>query len=147
MANVKTTFDPKSLVIANILNAGDTIHHTWNIDEDYQILVTKGSVEISGEVYDAITIATIPAGTKLQVTAIEDSSFLILLRSDNESIVNQIMPEDSTQNYYHFMRDFRPSWFSNGVPNSPPDTIESGAITNLTVSSDNIKSMVLGGWE
>ena len=104
MASVKTTFDPKSLVIANILNAGETIDYDWSIDEMYQIVVTKGTVTISGSSYDAISINDIPAGTNLSVTATTDASFLVLLRSDNQSVVDQIMPVDAT-NYFEFMRD------------------------------------------
>jgi hypothetical protein len=144
MASVKTTFDPKSLVIANILNAGETIDYDWSIDEMYQIVVTKGTVTISGSSYDAISINDIPAGTNLSVAATTDASFLVLLRSDNQLVVDQIMPVDAT-NYFEFMRDFRPSWYAQGVPDVPPDTITVGT-GNVTVTSADMKSMVLDGW-
>ena len=107
MASVKTTFDQKSLVIANILIAGETIDYSWSVDEMYQIVVTKGTVTIGGTSYDAISVNDIPAGTNLSVTATTDASFLTLLRSDNSSVVNQIMPEDAT-NYYDFMQGYTP---------------------------------------
>ena len=107
MASVKTTFDQKSLVIANILSAGETIDYSWSVDEMYQIVVTKGTVTIGGTSYDAISVNDIPAGTNLSVTATTDASFLTLLRSDNASVVNQIMPEDAT-NYYDFMQGYTP---------------------------------------
>jgi hypothetical protein len=144
MASVKTTFDPKSLVIANILNAGETVDYDWSIDEMYQIVVTKGTVTILGSSYDAISINDIPAGTNLSVTATTDASFLVLLRSDNQLVVDQIMPVDAT-NYFEFMRDFRPSWYDQGVPDVPPDTITVGT-GNVTVTSADMKSMVLDGW-
>lgn len=145
MANIKTTFDPKSLVIANIMNAGETIDYSWSIDEMYQILITKGTVVIGETSYDAISVNDIPPGTNLSVTATTDASFLTLLRSDNESVIVQIMPTDTT-NYFEFMRDFRPSWYANGHPDLPPETIpaETG---DLTLASTDIKAMVLGGWQ
>jgi hypothetical protein len=145
MANVKTTFDPKSLVIANIMNAGETIDYAWSIDEMYQIVITKGCVIINEIIYDAISVNDIPAGTNLSVTAITDASFLTLLRSDNESVIVQIMPTDAT-NYFEFMRDFRPSWYTNGHPDVPPDSISSGS-GDMTLTSQDVKTMVLGGWE
>jgi hypothetical protein len=145
MANIKTTFDPKSLVIANIMGAGETIDYSWSIDEMYQILITKGTVVIGETSYDAISVNDIPPGTNLSVTATTDASFLTLLRSDNESVIVQIMPTDTT-NYFEFMRDFRPSWYANGHPDLPPETIpaETG---DLTLASTDIKAMVLGGWQ
>ena len=145
MANIKTTFDPKSLVIANIMNAGETIDYAWSIDEMYQIVITKGCVVINEITYDAISVNDIPAGTNLSVTATTDASFLSLLRSDNESVIVQIMPTDTT-NYFEFMRDFRPSWYANGHPDVPPDSISSGS-GDMTLTSQDVKTMVLGGWE
>jgi hypothetical protein len=144
MANIKTTFDQKSLVLANILSAGETIDYDWSIDEMYQIVITKGTVVINSSSYNAISVNDIPAGTNLSVTASTDASFLTLLRSDNSYVVNQIMPEDGT-NYYEFMRDFKPSWYDQGVPDVPPDSIEiiSG---NKTLTSADMKTMVLEGW-
>jgi len=147
MANIKTTFDPKSLVIANIMNAGETIDYAWSIDEMYQIVVTKGTVTIDGLSYAAISINDIPAGTNLSVTATTDASFLTLLRSDNESVVDQIMPGDgNAASYFEFMRDFRPSWYADGHPDVPPGTISSGS-GNMTLTLSDIKAMVLAGWE
>jgi hypothetical protein len=144
MASVKTTFDQKSLVIANILSAGETIDYAWSVDEMYQIVVTKGTVVIGGTSYDAISVNDIPSGTSLSVTATTDASFLTLLRSDNSSVVNQIMPEDAT-NYYDFMQGYTPSWYAQGLPDVPPPTIETVA-GNKTVTSADMKSMVLEGW-
>ena len=147
MANIKTTFDPKSLVIANILSAGETIDYSWSIDEMYQIVVTKGTVTIDGLSYAAISVNDVLAGTNLSVTATTDASFLALLRSDNESVVDQIMPGDgNAASYFEFMRDFRPSWYANGHPDVPPSTISSGS-GNVTLTSQNVKTMVLAGWE
>jgi hypothetical protein len=147
MANIKTTFDPKSLVIANIMSAGETIDYAWSIDEMYQIVVTKGTVVIGGTSYSAISVNDVPSGTNLSVTATTDASFLTLLRSDNESVVDQIMPGDgNAASYFEFMRDFRPDWYDNGIPDSPPDTISSEA-GNLSLTSQDIKTMVLAGWE
>ncbi len=147
MASVKTTFDQKSLVIANILSAGETIDYTWSVDEMYQIVVTEGTVTIGGTAYDAISVNDIPAGTNLSVTATTDASFLTLLRSDNESVVDQIMPGDgNAASYFEFMRDFRPSWYANGHPDVPPGTISSGS-GNATLTSQDVKTMVLAGWE
>jgi hypothetical protein len=111
----------------------------------YQIVVTKGTVVIGGTSYDAISVNDIPAGTNLSVTATTDASFLTLLRSDNESVIVQIMPTDTT-NYFEFMRDFRPSWYANGHPDVPPDSISSGS-GDMTLTSQDVKTMVLGGWE
>ena len=144
MASVTTTFDPKSLVIANIMNAGETINYDWIIDEMYQIVITKGTVIFNGSSYDSISIIDVPAGTEFAIEASIDSSFLTLLRSDNESVIVQIMPADTT-NYFEFMRDFRPSWYDQGVPDVPPDTITVGT-GNVTVTSADMKSMVLDGW-
>ena len=144
MASVKTTFDQKSLVIANILSAGETIDYTWSIDEMYQIVVTKGTVTIGGTSYDAVSVNDIPAGTNLSVTATTDASFLTLLRSDNSSVVNQIMPEDAT-NYYDFMQGYTPSWYDQGLPDVPPPTIATVA-GNKTVTSADMKASVLEGW-
>ncbi len=144
MASVKTTFDQKSLVIANILSAGETIDYSWSIDEMYQIVVTKGTVVIGGTSYDAISVNDIPSGTSLSVTATTDASFLTLLRSDNSSVVNQIMPEDAT-NYYDFMQGYTPSWYAQGLPDVPPPTIETVA-GNKTVTSADMKASVLEGW-
>jgi hypothetical protein len=144
MASVKTTFDPKSLVIANILSAGETIDYSWSVDEMYQIVVTKGTVVIGGTSYDAISVNDISAGTNLSVTATTDASFVTLLRSDNSSVVNQIMPEDGT-NYYDFMQGYLPSWYDQGIPATPPSSIEEVA-RNKTISSADMKAMVLEGW-
>jgi hypothetical protein len=144
MASVKTTFDQKSLVIANILSAGETIDYAWSIDEMYQIVVTKGTVTIGGNSYDAISVNDITAGTNLSVTATTDASFLTLLRSDNSLTINQIMPEDGT-NYYDFMQGYTPPWYAQGIPNTPPPIISESA-GNKTVSSADMKSMVLEGW-
>jgi hypothetical protein len=144
MASVKTTFDQKSLVIANILSAGETIDYSWSVDEMYQIVVTKGTVVIGGTSYNAISVNDIPAGTNLSVTATTDASFLTLLRSDNSSVVNQIMPEDAT-NYYDFMQGYTPSWYAQGLPDVPPPTIETVA-GNKTVTSADMKASVLEGW-
>ena len=92
MASVELTFDPKSLVIANLMLAGETIDYDWSIDEMYQIVVTKGTVVIDGGSYDAISINDISPGTKLSIAATTDASFLTLLRSDNASVIEQIMP-------------------------------------------------------
>ena len=144
MANIKTTFDPKSLVIANIMSAGEAIDYAWSIDEMYQIVVTKGTVVVDGTSYDAISVNDIPAGTNLSVTATTDASFLTLLRSDNASVVNQIMPEDGT-NYYDFMQGYTPSWYAQGIPDTPPPSIPTVA-GDKTVTSADMKSMVLEGW-
>ena len=144
MASVKTTFDQKSLVIANILSAGETIDYSWSVDEMYQIVITKGTVTIGGSSYDAISVNDIPAGTNLSVTATTDASFLTLLRSDNASVVNQIMPEDGT-NYYDFMQGYTPSWYAQGIPDTPPPSIPTVA-GDKTVTSADMKSMVLEGW-
>ena len=144
MANIKTTFDQKSLVIANILSAGETIGYDWSIDEMYQIVITKGTVVIDSSSYSAISVNDIPAGTNLSVTASADASFLTLLRSDNSSVVNQIMPEDGT-NYYDFMQSYKPSWYDQGVPDVPPDSIETIS-GNKTLTSADMKTMVLEGW-
>ena len=144
MASVKTTFDQKSLVIANILSAGETIEYSWSVDEMYQIVVTKGTVTIGGTSYDAISVNDIPSGTNLSVTATTDASFLTLLRSDNSSVVNQIMPEDAT-NYYDFMQGYTPSWYAQGLPDVPPPTIATVA-GNKTVTSADMKALVLEGW-
>ena len=141
---MKTTFDQKSLVIANILSAGETIDYSWSVDEMYQIVVTKGTVVIGGTSYNAISVNDIPAGTNLSVTATTDASFLTLLRSDNSSVVNQIMPEDAT-NYYDFMQGYTPSWYAQGLPDVPPPTIETVA-GNKTVTSADMKASVLEGW-
>ena len=147
MANIKTTFDPKSLVIANIMSAGETIDYSWSIDEMYQIVVTKGTVTIGGLSYAAISVNDVLAGTNLSVTATTDASFLTLLRSDNESMVDQIMPGDgNAASYFGFMGDFRPSWYANGRPGVPPGTISSGS-GNVTLTSQDVKTMVLAGWE
>ena len=144
MASVKTTFDQKSLVIANILSAGETIDYSWSVDEMYQIVITKGTVTIGGSSYDAISVNDIPAGTNLSVTATTDASFLTLLRSDNASVVNQIMPEDGT-NYYDFMQGYTPSWYAQGIPDTPPPSIPTVA-GDKTVTSADMKSMLLEGW-
>jgi hypothetical protein len=144
MASVKTTFDQKSLVIANILSAGETIDYAWSIDEMYQIVVTKGTVVIGGTSYDAISVNDIAAGTNLSVTATTDASFLTLLRSDNASVVNQIMPEDAT-NYYDFMQGYTPSWYAQGLPDAPPPSIPIVA-GDKTVTSADMKASVLEGW-
>jgi len=144
MASVKIAFDQKSLVIANILSAGETIDYSWSVDEMYQIVVTKGTVTIGGTSYDAISVNDIPAGTNLSVTATTDASFLTLLRSDNSSVVNQIMPEDAT-NYYDFMQGYTPSWYAQGIPDIPPPTIAT-VTGDKTVTSADMKSMVLEGW-
>ena len=144
MASVKTTFDQKSLVIANILSAGETIDYSWSVDEMYQIVITKGTVTIGGSSYDAISVNDIPAGTNLSVTATTDASFLTLLRSDNASVVNQIMPEDGT-NYYDFMQGYTPSWYAQGIPDTPPPSIPTVA-GDKTVTSADMKTMVLEGW-
>ena len=144
MASVKTTFDQKSLVIANILSGGETIDYSWSVDEMYQIVITKGTVTIGGSSYDAISVNDIPAGTNLSVTATTDASFLTLLRSDNASVVNQIMPEDGT-NYYDFMQGYTPSWYAQGIPDTPPPSIPTVA-GDKTVTSADMKSMVLEGW-
>jgi len=144
MASVKTTFDQKSLVIANILSAGETIDYSWSVDEMYQIVVTKGTVTIGGSSYDAISVNDVPSGTNLSVTATTDASFLTLLRSDNASVVNQIMPEDAT-NYYDFMQGYTPSWYAQGIPDTPPPSISTVA-GDKTVTSADMKSMVLEGW-
>lgn len=144
MASVKTTFDQKSLVIANILSAGETIDYSWSVDEMYQIVITKGTVTIGGSSYDAISVNDVPAGTNLSVTATTDASFLTLLRSDNASVVNQIMPEDGT-NYYDFMQGYTPSWYAQGIPDTPPPSIPTVA-GDKTVTSADMKSMVLEGW-
>jgi len=166
MANIKTTFDPKSLVIANILTAGETIVHDWSIDEMYQIVVTKGlvsingitmSVPIAGATYSAISVNDVPPNTTLSVEAITDASFLILLRSDNESVVNQLLPGDgNVSSYYEYMRDFLPSWHSQGFPPNPPDTITDDIDDTtypgwhisgtLTISTDRLKTLILEGW-
>ena len=135
MASVKTTFDQKSLVIANILSAGETIDYSWSVDEMYQIVVTKGTVTIGGISYDAISVNDIPAGTNLSATATTDASFLTLLRSDNASMVNQIMPEDGT-NYYDFMQGYTPSWYAQGLPDVPPSTIATVAGNKTVTSAD-----------
>ena len=144
MANIKTTFDPKSLVIANILSAGETIDYSWSVDEMYQIVITKGTVTIGGSSYDAISVNDIPAGTNLSVTATTDASFLTLLRSDIASVVNQIMPEDGT-NYFDIMQGYTPSWYAQGIPDTPPPSIPTVA-GYKTVTSADMKSMVLEGW-
>ena len=141
---MKIAFDQKSLVIANILSAGETIDYSWSVDEMYQIVVTKGTVTIGGTSYDAISVNDIPAGTNLSVTATTDASFLTLLRSDNSSVVNQIMPEDAT-NYYDFMQGYTPSWYAQGIPDIPPPTIAT-VTGDKTVTSADMKSMVLEGW-
>jgi len=147
MANIKTTFDPKSLVIANIMSAGETIDYAWSIDEMYQIVVTKGTVVVDGTSYDAISVNDISAGTNLSVTATTDASFLTLLRSDNESVVDQIMPGDgNAASYFEFMRDFRPGWYTDGHPEVPPGTISTGS-GDVTLPSQDVKTMVLAGWE
>ena len=146
MANIKTTFDEKSLVIANVLNAGETITYDWSVDELYQIVLTKGTVTIGSTSYDAISVIDIQPNTNLSVSASSESSFLTLFRSDNQSLIDQIMPGDGTQSsYYEFMRDYKPSWYDAGVPEVSPDSINvlSG---NKTVTSQDIKTMVLQGW-
>jgi hypothetical protein len=144
MASVKTTFDQKSLVVANILSAGETIDYSWSIDEMYQIVVTKGTVTIGGSSYNAISVNDVPAGTNLSVAATTDASFLTLLRSDNSSVVNQIMPEDAT-NYYDFMQGYTPSWYAQGLPSTPPSSIATVS-GDKTVSSGDMKTMILEGW-
>ncbi len=145
MASVTTTFDPKSLVIANIMNAGETINYDWSIDEMYQIILTKGTVIFNGNSHEAISVIDIPAGSELAIEATIDSSFLTLLRSDNQSVVNQIMPPDGSYNYYDFMQSYRPDWYGEGVPPIPPATIVTG-VGDILVTSDELKSMVLDGW-
>ena len=85
-----------------------------------------------------------PVITKLSIAATTDASFLTLLRSDNASVIEQIMPEDGT-NYYEFMQSYRPDWYEQGVPDVPPATIN---ITSgdILVTSADMKSMVLDGW-
>jgi hypothetical protein len=144
MATVQTTFDPKSLVIANIMSAGETIDYDWSIDEMYQIVVTKGTVVIGGASYDAISVVDILANTNLSASATTDSSFLTLLRSDNPAIINQLLPEDTT-NYYDFMQTYRPDWYDQGVPDYAPPKILNPA-GDILVTSDEIKTMVLDGW-
>lgn len=157
MANIKTTFDPKSLVIANILREGETIVHDWVLDEMYQILVTKGTVEIGGVNYESISVNDVQPNTKLTVTGITDSSFLILLRSDNESVIDQILPGDGNiTSYYEYMKDFRPEWFDQGVPDNPPDQIADHidevanpgwyTTNTLTITTDRLKTFVVNGW-
>lgn len=144
MASVKTAFDQKSLIIANILSAGETINHTWSADELYQIIITKGSVNLNGEAYSAITVKDVLPGNSLLATANTNASFLILLRADNETLINQILPPDSI-NYYEFMQEHLPDWHSQGLPDSPPPTIsdEGGS---KTISSADLKTMILEGW-
>jgi hypothetical protein len=145
MASVELTYDPKSLVIANLMLAGETIDYDWSIDEMYQIVVTKGTVVIDGGSYDAISINDISPGTKLSIAATTDASFLTLLRSDNGSVIEQIMPEDGVANYYEFMQSYRPDWYDQGVPDVPPATINITSGDVLVTSAD-MKSMVLDGW-
>ena len=146
MANIKTTFDEKSLVIANVLNAGETITYDWSVDELYQIVLTKGTVTIGSTSYDAISVIDIQPNTNLSVSASSESSFLTLFRSDNQSLIDQIMPGDGTQSsYYEFMRNYKSSWYDAGVPEAAPDSID--VLTgNKTVTSQDIKTMVLQGW-
>lgn len=158
MANIKTTFDEKSLVIANILGSGETITHAWSINEMYQIVITKGTVIINGNSYDAVSVNDIQPNTQLVVSALTDASFLTLLRSDKESIIDQLLPGDGTvSSYYEYMRDFRPDWFDQGIAPNPPTTIPEDLdisvysdwynAENLTVTPDRIKTLVLQGWD
>ncbi|NRA13582.1 MAG: hypothetical protein HRT57_16695 [Crocinitomicaceae bacterium] len=146
MAEIKLAYDPKSMVIANVLHAGDKIDYAWTIDEMYQIVIIKGSVVFGGSSYDALAIKDVQPNTNLVVTASTDASFLTLLRSDNESVVNQILPPDaSVPSYYDFIKDYRPDWYDNGFPDVPPDCIE-GSSGNLTLTSQDLKTMVMEGW-
>lgn len=144
MASFEVTYNPKNLVIANILNAGETIAYAWVLDEMYQIIITKGTVSIGGNSIDAISVNSILAGTNLSVTATTDASFLTLLRPDYKHIVDQIMPTDSVD-YYEHMQSYTPSWVEAGIPVEPPRPI-SNTTGNRILTSDELKTMVMEGW-
>ena len=146
MANIKQAYDPKSMVIANVLHAGDKIDYAWTIDEMYQIVVTKGTVICDGTTFDAIAIKDVQPNAVLSVTALTDASFLTLLRSDNKSVVDQILPPDnSVPSYYDFIKDYKPDWYNNGFPDVPPDCIECST-GDLILTSQDLKTMVMEGW-
>lgn len=146
MANIKLAYDPKSMVIANVLHAGDKIDYAWAIDEMYQIVITKGTVMYEESTVNAVAVKDVQPNTTLSVTAVTDASFLTLLRSDNESVVDQILPPDnSVPSYYAFMKDYRPDWYNNGFSDVPPDCIEC-TTGNLTLTSQDLKTMVMEGW-
>ena len=145
MADIKLAYDPKSMVIANVLHAGDKIEYSWTIDELYQIVVTNGIVKYEEVTYEAISIIDVQPNVPLSITATTDASFLALIRSDNKSVINQILPPDnSVPSYYDFMKDYRPDWYNEGVPIIPPDCIEC-TTGNLTLTSQDLKSMVMEG--
>ena len=146
MANIKLAYDPKSMVIANVLHAGDKIDYAWTIDELYQIVIAKGTIMCEGSSFNAVAIKDVQPNTALSVTAVTDASFLTLLRSDNKSVVNQILPPDnSVPSYYDFMKDYRPDWYNDGFPDLPPECIHCSS-GDLILSSQDLKTMVMEGW-
>jgi hypothetical protein len=142
MSSVDVVFDSKSFIISNVLSANETISYDWVIDEEYQILLTKGNAQINGSLHEAISVITIAENTKLSVIAAdEEVSFLVLLRSDNRSVMNQLLPEDRNFNYYDTIQNNSPEWNVDNLTNRPAVSMKS-IIGDKVLSSSDIKRII-----
>lgn len=142
MAYSRAIFNTETLAILNMIDPDESITYDWNIDEDYSIVLVRGSIRMhDNTTLTGVNEYRVQPNTNLVATGLGSSRsyFISLFKIDGDSVADQLVTESNKTR----MRTFSPTWYSEGLPQNPTATWESEFISgDYTYTIDTLNSQV-----
>ena len=142
MAYSRAIFNTETLAILNMIDPDESITYDWNIDEDYSIVLVRGSIRMhDNTTLTGVNEYRVQPNTNLVATGLGSSRsyFISLFKIDGDVVADQLVTESNKTR----MRTFSPTWYSEGLPQNPTSTWESEFISgDYTYTIDTLNSQV-----